>query len=143
MAQPHPDVTFDIVSHWLPFVSLAEHVDLQWDSIQENPFSGIALATVTNVDSDEYVTTHDPNYDIGDDSDWICDTVSYPPTISPLSHTPSLPQPISHPPHRHSLDICRIITQNVHGLWCRQRNGDGLIIPNCERDMTKLEYLIH
>ncbi len=68
MAQPHPDVTFDVVRHWLPFVSLAEHADHQWDSIQDNPFSGVALATVPNADSDESVTTHDPNYVIGDDS---------------------------------------------------------------------------
>ena len=146
MAQPHPDVTFNVIRHWLPSVSLAEHADQQWDSIQDNPFSGVALATVPNADSDEYVTTHDPNYVIGDDSDWNCDTVNSPSTISstsPPSNTHPIPQPPLHPPHRHTLDICRIITQNVHGLWRRQRNGDGLITPHCERDMTKLEYLIH
>ena len=41
------------------------------------------------------------------------------------------------------MDISKICTQNAHGLWCRARDGDGNIIPNCERDTTKLEHLIH
>jgi hypothetical protein len=41
------------------------------------------------------------------------------------------------------LDISRIYTQNAHGLRCRSRDSDGNIIPNSERDSTKLEHLIH
>ncbi len=73
MTQTHPDVTFDVVSHWLPFVSLAEHDDHQQDSIQDNPISGIALAADTNVDYVEYATTHDPNYFNGDDTSFTPD----------------------------------------------------------------------
>jgi hypothetical protein len=41
------------------------------------------------------------------------------------------------------MDISKIYTQNVHGLWCRARDSNGNIINNCERDTTKLEHLIH
>jgi hypothetical protein len=40
------------------------------------------------------------------------------------------------------MDISKIYTQNVHGLWCRARDGNGTIIGNTERDTTKLEHLI-
>jgi hypothetical protein len=41
------------------------------------------------------------------------------------------------------MDISKIYTQNVHGLWCRPRDSDGNIILNSEHDNTKLEHLIH
>ncbi len=41
------------------------------------------------------------------------------------------------------MDISKINTQNAHGLWCRARDCDGNIIPNCQCDTTKLEHLIH
>jgi len=48
----------------------------------------------------------------------------------------------SHEP-QYLMDISKIYTQNAHGLWCRPRDSDGNIIPNSERDNTKLEHLIH
>jgi hypothetical protein len=47
------------------------------------------------------------------------------------------------PPLPHIMDISKIFTQNVHGLWRRAQDQDGKIIPNCKGDMTKLEHLIH
>jgi hypothetical protein len=44
---------------------------------------------------------------------------------------------------QYSMDISKIYTQNIHGLWCRSRDSEGNIIPNSERDNTKLEHLIH
>jgi hypothetical protein len=48
----------------------------------------------------------------------------------------------SHEP-RYLMDISKIYTQNAHGLWCRPRDSAGNVIPNSERDNTKLEHAIH
>ena len=140
MAQAHPDMTFDAIDHWLPLTSLVGSRDIQRDSVQGNPVSGIALAADANDDDADYAMPRDPNFcdidvthlsaqDHEDDSFTSDDAPSPIATITPFS------------PFQPIMDICKIITQNVHGLWCRSRNGDGSIIPNCERNMTKLEYL--
>jgi hypothetical protein len=41
------------------------------------------------------------------------------------------------------MDISKINTQNAHGLWCCAHDHDGNIIPNYQRDTTKLEHLVH
>ena len=50
---------------------------------------------------------------------------------------------IHHHPLPTAMDISKIYTQNAHGLWCQACDRDGNIIPNSERDTTKLEHLIH
>ena len=142
MAQAHPDMTFDAIDHWLPLTSLVGSRDIQRDSVQGNPVSGIALAADANDDDADYAMPRDPNFcdidvahlsapDHEDDSFTSDDAPSPITTIIPFS------------PFQPIMDICKIITQNIQGLWCRSRNGDGSVILNCERDMTKLEYFVY
>jgi hypothetical protein len=63
---------------------------------------------------------------------------------TPPQHTLSIARhniPSQTPPT--AMDISKIYTQHAHDLWCRAHDQDGNIIPNCERDMTKLKHLIH
>ncbi len=142
MAQAHPDTAFDAIDHWLPLTSLTGSCDIHRDLIQGNPISVTTLAADATDDDADHAMPHDPNfYDIDTthlsapdhkgDSFTSSDSPSPMTTLTPLS------------PLKPIMDICTIITQNVHGLWCRSRNGDGSIIPNCECDMTKLEYLVY
>ena len=138
-------MTFDAISHWLPLVSLQRSDDHQQDSVQDNPVSGIDLAADTSDDSAEYDTPGDPIdcdnkdgliYGWNDNDDFPLtqhDTPTEPATTAIIPFP--LPQPI--------MDICRMLTQNVHGLWCQPRNGDGSVIPICRRDMTKLEFPVY
>jgi hypothetical protein len=41
------------------------------------------------------------------------------------------------------MDISKTYTQNAHGLCCQARDREGNIITYCERNTTKLEYLVH
>ena len=79
--------------------------------------------------------THRNDFDDDDDDDS---------TNIPPQHPLSIVQPNIPPrPTQTHMDISKICTQNAHGLWCRARDRDGNIIPNCERDTTKLEHLVH
>jgi hypothetical protein len=67
--------------------------------------------------------------------------------MSSVTSTTSCPPPtriITLPcPSPININICKIYSQNVHGLWCRAQDSEGCIIHNCERDTTKLEHLTH
>jgi hypothetical protein len=52
------------------------------------------------------------------------------------------PSTLSQQPN-YILDVSKIYTQNVHGLWCRPRDSAGNIIRHSDRDNTKLEHMIH
>jgi hypothetical protein len=61
----------------------------------------------------------------------------------PQRHTPPIPQYIIPHVPPIAMDISKIYTQNIHGLWCQAWDPDGNIIPRCNRDNTKLEHLVH
>ena len=116
-----PD-NFDPIASWLPTLCSATSAP-SYDTHSNHTYSM----------NDTF--THD------DDNDSIPSTT---PPNTPPQHTLAIVQPNTHP-HTIpiSMDISKIRTQNAHGLWCRARDRDGNIIPNCERDTTKLEHLIH
>jgi hypothetical protein len=135
-------MTSDAISHWLLLTSLTGSHDIQQDSVQDNPVFGIALAADANDDDTGYAMPRDPNFcniDVDHIYDRDHDDGSF--TSNNASSLTATIIPFSS--FRPIMDICKIITQNVHGLWCRPQNSDGSVIPNCERDMTKLEYLVY
>lgn len=130
-------MTFNTISHWLPLTSLAGSDDIPLDSIQDNPFSGTTtLAADANDDDADYAMPHNPTYfdiDVDHIYDRDYDDDSFPSDNAPSPTTTIIPFTPSQP----IMDICTIITQNVHGLvWCRPRNGDGSVIPNCKTFMV-------
>jgi hypothetical protein len=67
-----------------------------------------------------------------------------PPSVTSLDPRPPSTKIIPFPcPPPTNINICKIYSQNVHGLWYRAQDPKRRIIPNCERDTTKLEHLVH
>jgi hypothetical protein len=112
---------------------------------QFNPVSGTNLIAdpsndVTNRntprDPIHYYDDDDPTYSLDDDKD-------LPPSHNAPSNEPPNDAIVLFPPPPLIMDISKVFTQNIHGLWCRPQNQDGTVIANSEQDMTKLKYLIH
>jgi hypothetical protein len=144
-AQALPDVTFNAISHWLPIVSLARHNQHQQDSVQGNPVSGTNLIADPSNDGTDRNMPHDPIHYHDDDNPTysLDDDKDLPPSHNAPSNEPPNNTIVSFPPPPLIMDISKVFTQNVHGLWCRLQNQDGTVIANSGQDMTKLEYLIH
>jgi hypothetical protein len=145
MAQALLDVTFNAISHLLPIVSLARHNQHQQDSVQGNPVSGTNLVADPSNDGTDRNTPRDPIHYHDDDNPTysLDDDKDLPPSHNAPSNKPPNDAIVSFPPPPLIMDISKVFTQNVHGLWCWPRNQDGTVIANSEQDMTKLEYLIH
>ncbi len=135
-APPVTNINFNNTLHWLPAHVLQLLPPL---TIVDCPPSTPTFPDVTTFSFDD-----DSSYSHHNDGNTLAL-----PTMFTTSNTPLIPCPpstriISLPcPPPISIDICKLYSQNVHGLWCWARDPDGCIIPNCKQDITKLEHLSH
>ena len=123
---PH---TFDPIAQWLPTL----YSTAPSSSTNDNP-----THAADDPSSDDIFPSTNYDNDVND----APPLPSIPTT--PPQHTLSITRhniPSQTPPT--VMDISQIYTQNAHDLWCRARDQDGNIIPNCKRDTTKFEHLIH
>ena len=123
---------FDPITQWLPtlYTSPSSHDDFTHSTDALSFSHGDALDDITLDNSTDNDDDNTPSPPIS--------------TNNPPHHALSIACPnIQYTPPPTTMDISKIYTQNVHGLWCRARDSNGNIINNYECDTTKLEHLIH
>ncbi len=136
---------FYAIEQWLPITCLVRHDQRHQDSVQDISIFDNTLADDPNANATKGNTPRDFNDHLDEDStptyEKNNDDDSLPPM--PDKNANTIDSIIPLPPLPHIMDISKIFTQNVHGLWCQAQDQDGRIIPNCKCDMAKLEHLIH
>jgi hypothetical protein len=139
-APPVTNVNFNNMLHWLPAHGLQT---LPPTTIMDCPFSDPALPNATAFDNTASFHLDDKNSYSHDKDDRSAPVLLAMSSVTSLvPRTPSTKIIFFRPPPI-NIDICKIYSQNVHGLCCRARDLEGHIIPNCERDNIKLEHLDH
>jgi hypothetical protein len=140
---PAPDIIFNNTLHWLPVHVLQT---LPLPTTTHNPPNVPALPHTNPSDNVASFRFDDNTYSYSAQDDDDRNIPALPAISSATSSTSCPPSTriITFPcPSPINIDICKIYSQNVHGLWCRARDSKGQITQNCKRDTTKLEHLIH